>query len=128
MGEGLEKEYMKGKIIGAALMMAGVLPGLALEPASFPGGKEAEKEYFAKNMVYPERAKANGIEGTVYVEFTVNTDGTIGNIRIKRLVDPDLEGEAVRLVKLMPLWTPSSDNGTPVSSVAESAVPFTISD
>lgn len=98
----------------------------ALTPASFPGGAEAEKEYIAKNMKYPQAAKDNGIEGVVYVVFTVKPDGSIGNIKIKRMVDPDLEGEAIRLVKQMPAWTPASDNGQPVESTAEVSVAFTL--
>lgn len=96
----------------------------ALTPASFPGGDAAEKEYIAQNMKYPQTARDNGIEGVVCVIFTVKTDGSIGNIKIKRMVDPDLEGEAIRLVKQMPKWTPASDNGTPVESTAEIDVSF----
>ena len=47
-------------------------------------------------------------------------------IKIKRMVDPDLEGEAIRLVKQMPKWTPASDNGNPVESTAEIDVSFSL--
>ncbi len=60
------------------------------------------------------------------VAFTVKADGSIGNIKIKRMVDPDLEGEAIRHVKQMPKWTPASDNGTPVESTAEMNITFTL--
>lgn len=100
----------------------------ALTPASFPGGADAEKEYIQKNMKYPQTAKDNGIEGVVSVMFIVKTDSSIGNIKIKRMVDPDLEGEAIRLVKLMPTWIPASDNGTPVESPAELDVNFSLSE
>lgn len=96
----------------------------AVTPASFPGGADAEKAYIMANMKYPQIAKDNGIEGVVAVAFTVKVDGTIGNIKIKRMVDPDLEGEAIRLVKLMPAWIPADDNGVAVESVAEVEVPF----
>lgn len=109
--------------------VAGISAGaLAITPASFPGGADAEKEYIEKNMKYPQTAKNNGIEGVVSVVFTVKADGSIGNIKIKRMVDPDLEGEAIRLVKLMPAWTPASDNGTPVESSAEVDVNFSLSE
>lgn len=98
----------------------------ALTPASFPGGEQAEKDYIATNMKYPQASKDNGIEGVVNVVFTVKADGSIGNIKIKRMVDPDLEGEAIRLVKQMPKWTPASDNGTPVESIVETAISFTL--
>ena len=99
----------------------------AATPASFPGGAEAEQEYFTKNMKYPQMAKENEVEGVVTVLFTVKTDGTIGNIKIKRMVDPDLEAEAIRLVKSMPAWTPAKDDaGTPVESTAEADVNFSL--
>lgn len=117
---------MKTKRIMLALLAAlGLSFGaMAASPASFPGGEAAQKEYFSSNMKYPQNAKDNGIEGVVCVVFTVKEDGSIGNIKIKRMVDPDLEGEAIRLVKNMPTWTPANDNGAPVESVAEVNVAF----
>lgn len=107
------------------LAVAGMALGAsAITPASFPGGAEAQKEYISANLKYPVAAKENGIEGVVAVVFTVNADGTIGNIKIKRMVDPDLEGEAIRLVKLMPTWIPANDNGTAVESISELEVSF----
>ena len=113
-----------------------ILAGLALcgaayaaTPASFPGGKEAEQEYFTKNLKYPQMAKENEVEGVVTVVFTVKADGSIGNIKIKRMVDPDLEAEAIRLVKQMPTWEPAkNDSGAPVESVEEADVNFSLSE
>ena len=102
------------------------LGAFAITPASFPGGEAAQEQYILVNLKYPQTAKDNGIEGVVAVVFTVKADGTIGNIKIKRMVDPDLENEAIRLVKQMPNWTPATDNGTPVESTAEIDVPFTL--
>lgn len=96
----------------------------ALTPASFPGGAEAEAAYITGNLKYPPTARDNGIEGVVSVVFTVKPDGSIANIKIKRMVDPDLEAEAIRLVKGMPAWTPANENGSPVESTAEISVPF----
>ena len=58
--------------------------------------------------------------------FVVNPDGSVGNIKIKRMVDPDLESEAIRLVKSMPKWQPATDNGTPTESTAEVDVNFSL--
>lgn len=117
---------MKKTILAFAASVAGCLSAMALTPASFPGGADAMAAYIEKNRQYPPTARANGIEGVVNVAFTVNKDGSIGNIRIIRMVDPDLEGEAIRLVKQMPAWTPASDNGSAVESTAEVSVPFTL--
>lgn len=117
---------MKRLILSLLAMVSASILSMAATPASFPGGKAAEKEYIAKNMVYPERAKENGIEGVVGVIFTIKADGSIGNIKIKRMVDPDLEAEAIRLVKSMPRWTPADDGGSPVESTAEMEISFSL--
>lgn len=96
--------------------------------AAFPGGENAQTEFINKTLVYPADAKANGVEGVVVVSFTVKTDGSIGNIKIKRMVDPDLEAEAIRVVKKMPAWTPATKDGKPVDSIAEIPFKFSISD
>jgi len=110
------------------LMMALGISAVAVAAdtkASFPGGEKAQAEFIAKTLVYPAVAKDNGIEGVVTVSFTVKKDGSIGNIKIKRMVDPDLEAEVIRVVKKMPAWTPATHDGTPVESTAE--IPFRFS-
>lgn len=108
-------------------MAAGfAISAVALTPPSFPGGEAAMEEYIATNMKYPATAKENGVEGVVGVTFVVKVDGSIGNIKIKRMVDPDLESEAVRLVKGMPAWTPANDNGVAVEQPADINISFTL--
>lgn len=105
-------------------MIAMAVSAMAATAPSFPGGEEAMKKYLTDNMKYPEMAKENGVEGIVNVAFTVKADGSIGSIKIVRMIDPDLEQEAIRLVKSMPKWTPADENGTPVDATATVAVPF----
>ena len=80
-------------------------------PAQFPGGDLALWEWFKQNMVYPQEAIAKGIEGRVIVKFTVEEDGTVTNGEIMKGVDPLLDNEALRLVSIMPKWTPGSYAG-----------------
>lgn len=118
---------MKGKKMLA--LAAGMLfSGMAFAGATpeYPGGKSALDEYIATNMKYPAAAQANGIEGVVDVAFTVKTDGSIGAIKIVRMVDPDLEQEAIRLVKGMPAWTPADKNGQPVDAQTQVQITFTL--
>lgn len=117
---------LKRLMLALGLVLGLSSTALAITPASFPGGEEAQAKYIQVNLKYPASAKENGIEGVVAVIFTVKTDGSIGNIKIKRMVDPDLESEAIRLVKQMPAWQPATDNGQPVESTAEIDVPFTL--
>lgn len=95
-------------------------------PASFPGGEKALAAYLDKNLQYPQPSISNGIEGVVNVKFLVKTDGTLDKLSIVRLVDPDLEAEAMRLVKGMPAWKPATVGGTPVASESNVQVTFTL--
>lgn len=90
----------------------------------YPGGKEALDSYITSNMKYPQTAKDNGIEGAVDVAFTVKADGSIGAIKIIRMLDPDLEAEAIRLVKSMPNWIPADNGGTPVDAQTQIQINF----
>ncbi|MDE7403356.1 MAG: energy transducer TonB [Muribaculaceae bacterium] len=116
------------KILSTIVLAAvGAAAAFAATPASFPGGAEAQAAYISENLKYPETAKASGIEGVVQVSFAVLPDGKIGSIKIDRMIDPDLESEAVRLVKLMPAWTPATDDaGKPVQSTVTLKIPFTL--
>jgi len=75
-------------------------------------GKVADagfREYVEKNIMYPAEAQENGISGRVYVEFTIDTDGTIFDVRLLRGVDPLLDAEALRVISSSPKWTPGKD-------------------
>lgn len=97
-------------------------------PASFPGGEKALTSYINKNLKYPQPSISNGIEGVVHVKFLVKTDGSLNDLSIVRLVDPDLEAEAIRLVKGMPAWNPATVSGSPVDSESSVQVTFTLPD
>ncbi len=95
-------------------------------PASYPGGEKALAAYLDKNLQYPQPSISNGIEGVVNVKFVVKTDGALDKLSIVRLVDPDLEAEAIRLVKGMPAWNPATVGGTPVESESNVQVTFSL--
>lgn len=97
-------------------------------PASFPGGEKAMTAYIQKNLKYPQPSINNGIEGVVNVRFVVKTDGALDKLSIVRLVDPDLEAEAIRLVKGMPAWKPATVEGKPIDSESNVEVVFTLPD
>ena len=117
---------MKKIIALGMLVLSCIVASAAVTAPAYPGGDEALTTYITENLRYPSEAKENGIEGIVSVVFTVKLDGSIGNIKIKRMVDPDLESEAIRLVKGMPKWTPANNDGTPVESEASVDVKFTL--
>jgi TonB family protein len=68
-------------------------------------------EYLVKNLHYPKEAIDKGIEGTVYVNFLVRTDGTIDNIKILKGIGYGCDEEAIRVIKEMPPWNPGINRG-----------------
>ena len=80
----------------------------------FPGGEDARVRYMVENIKYPEQAKEKGIQGTVYVSFVVEKNGSITNPKIIRSVEKSLDAEAFRVISAMPKWIPGSQKGKPV--------------
>lgn len=82
----------------------------------FPGGQYALFKFISKNLNYPKDAKKKGIQGKVMVQFIVEKDGTIGNIRIYKGISPELDKEAIRVFSLptMPKWKPGTSDGVAV--------------
>lgn len=81
----------------------------------FPGGQEALLKYVAEHLRYPTAAQENGIQGRVVVQFVVTKTGKVGTVKVVRGKDPDLDKEAVRVVKSLPAFTPGKMNGHPVN-------------
>jgi len=79
--------------------------------ASFPGGEGAMLKFLTENIYYPPAAKEAGIEGTVYVNFTVAKDGSLSDIKVKKGLGMGLDEAAIEGVKKMPKWTPARQNG-----------------
>jgi len=76
----------------------------------FPGGDEAMIKFISDNIRYPVLAIQKGIQGNVYCEFVVMKDGSINAMKVINSLDPLLDGEALRLLKLMPDWIPGMLN------------------
>lgn len=77
----------------------------------FPGGMTEFMKWLTKNLKYPESARRQNQQGTVVISFIVNTDGSTSEIRVVRPRHPDLDREAVRVVRMMPKWKPGEDHG-----------------
>lgn len=81
----------------------------------FPGGDAALLGFIAKNIKYPNAAKKIGIQGRVFVKFVVNTDGSITDIEVLKGIGAGCDKEAVRVLKLLPKFTPGKQRGVPVN-------------
>lgn len=119
---------MRKRIMAAFAALGICVCAIAATPAKYPGGDAAMQEFIKTHLQYPAEARESGIEGVVNVGFIVNTDGSIGTIKILRMIDPDLEQEAIRIIKIMPKWEPATDNGQAVSSEAKVAIDFHLSE
>ncbi len=80
----------------------------------FPGGDKARVKYLSENIQYPVEARNQGIEGTVFISFVVETDGSISNVHVLKGVGGELDKEAIRVVSGMPPWVPGKQRGKPV--------------
>jgi len=78
------------------------------------GGVDAMHQFLKENIVFPTEAFERGIQGTVFVTFVVERDGSISNVRVLRGIGGGADEEAVRIVSMMPRWTPGMHEGRPV--------------
>jgi len=81
----------------------------------FPGKTEGLKRFIEKHLNYPDRLKIEGISGNVFVEFVVDADGSVKEVKILRGIHPELDKEAIRVIKLTSkMWKPGKQGGKAV--------------
>ncbi|MFC5408670.1 energy transducer TonB [Larkinella bovis] len=80
----------------------------------FPGGPKQMAEFLEKNLRYPPAASRANISGRVYLQFVVNTDGSIVDVTVVKGIGFGCDEEAMRVAKKMPLWQPGKQSGRPV--------------
>jgi tonB family C-terminal domain len=85
------------------------------ERPTFPGGEAALMKYIADHICYPPTAQENNIQGRVIVQFVVTKTGKVGEVKVVRGKDPDLDREAERVVRSLPDFIPGKMNGQPVN-------------
>ncbi len=84
------------------------------EPAGFPGGLSAFYQYLKKEIKYPRQAQRMGIEGRVFVQFIVERDGTLTDIKVVKGIGAGCDEEAVRVLQNSPKWKPGKQRGRAV--------------
>ena len=90
----------------------------------FPGGEAALMKYLESHINYPPEAAKNNVQGHVIVQFVVKKDGSIGEVKVVRSLDKDLDKEAIRVIKSLPNFTPGRQDGKAVSVWYTLPVPF----
>lgn len=92
----------------------------------YPGGVTELKKYLSESIVYPTAARKMEIEGEVVVEFTVERNGNLTGINIKKGLATELDQEALRVTRNMPAWKPGTKNGVPVRVTMTMPINFKI--
>jgi TonB family protein len=84
--------------------------------AAYPGGMDSLQNFIRENLKYPDAAIDRQIEGTVYITFMIDQAGDLRHAEVSRGVHYLLDDEALRLISMMPDWSPATRNGVPVES------------
>jgi TonB family protein len=105
-----------------------IIPFASVEVKPKFQDKDADKfkDWINSRLTYPAEAMENNIQGTVHISFTVNTDGTLSDVKSTKKVNPLLEECAVATVKKSPKWTPGRQRGKPVNVSCQVPVTFKI--
>jgi periplasmic protein TonB len=88
------------------------------------GGIEGFYKYISKNLKYPKQARRDRVEGKVIVQFVVDTDGSITNIKIKKGIGAGCDEEAIRVMQNCPKWQPARYKGKPIRVTLSTPISF----
>ena len=92
----------------------------------YPGGMAALVQWLTRNIIYPQEARKNNIQGRVVVSFIINTDGSLSDIHLTKPAHFLLDREALRVAKLMPKWKPGIANNKPCRTLFAIPIEFKI--
>ena len=85
------------------------------EKPEYPGGMGELSKLLSSNLKYPLKSQENGVQGEVLVQFVVDKEGNIEEVTVFKGVDPYLDAEALRVIKMMPKWKPGKHEGKEVN-------------
>ncbi len=112
-----------------ALLILILTPGLKPQeyfPADVYGGKHQLRDFIKEELVYPQKAKADKMEGTVILSFLIKSDGSVSNLRVTQTVSPEMDNEAIRIFKQL-LWSPAEYYGMKLDEEQTMEFPFKLS-
>ena len=110
------KPYVEAKPVEEEVEVEEEIPFAIVEDKPTFQGKDANEftKWVYNNIEYPEIAKENGIQGRVTVQFTIDKDGSVKDVKVLRGVDSSLDKEAVRVIQKSPKWSPGKQRNKPV--------------
>lgn len=94
----------------------------------YVGGNAAMNKFILENIKYPQKAKETGLQGTVYISFVIEKDGTLADAKVEKGIGGGCDEEALRVVKMMPKWIPGKDKGKNVSVGLTLPIKFKLDD
>ncbi|MFN6945734.1 MAG: energy transducer TonB [Cytophagaceae bacterium] len=94
--------------------------------ASYPGGIEAFSKYVASNVSFTRNAILKGVEGMVFVRFTVCSDGKVSNVQVVKGIDPELDEQAALAVKASPDWIPGMKGNQAINIPLQIPIRFSL--
>lgn len=90
----------------------------------FPGGPSAMQRFISDNVRYPAEAIKRGASGTIRISFHILKDGYVDKVFVVKGLDPMLDAEAIRVIRLMPRWKPAFHHGKPVEIICSIPITF----
>jgi TonB family protein len=94
-----------------------------LRMPTFPGGKEAYQQFIRENIVYPEQALSNKVEGSVYLAYTVNNIGEVVDVEVAKGIGSGCDEEAIRVIRLMK-YEPARNRGVKMKVELKTKINF----
>ena len=91
----------------------------------FPGGEAAMREFISKRLIYPQSALRDSVQGQVRLRFIIRASGEVSDVSVTNGLTPDCDSIAVGIIKAMPRWQPSVENGKPVACYYSWMIEFT---
>lgn len=113
--DSVEKQPAANMDVTAENLIQGEVYDMVEQQPLFPGGSKELMAWLGQNLRYPVKAQENGIQGRVICQFVITKEGKVADIKIMRGVSPELDEEAVRVIKAMPAWTPGKQDGQAVN-------------
>lgn len=105
-----QEDSLTIKIISCEVDVDSICNAAEVEPM-FPGGPSAMSTFILENLVMPSDYNQNEFTGTIYVQFVVEKDGSLTDLKIIKGGSQSLDKEALRVVSIMPNWIPGMDAG-----------------
>ncbi|HEY4785792.1 MAG TPA: energy transducer TonB, partial [Bacteroidales bacterium] len=121
-----DKSELKSKQVSVYGKASNDVYHMVEKTPEFPGGQEALNTFLKQNLQYPKTAKEMGISGRVIVQFMVNENGDISDIKVIRGIGGGCDEEAVRVIKKMGKWVPAKQNGKAVKSLFTLPITFSL--